>query len=135
MAGMTSYLQKKLLDNFLSIASYTVPGTLYLSLHTASPTEAGSHAAEVTAAGYARQSILAKMGATDATTGVSLNTATITVGPAGANWGTISYVGIEDALATSTGNMCLWGAPTTARTINSGGSYPIVAGQLSIQFD
>lgn len=135
MAGMTSYLQKKLLDHFLSIASYTVPTTVYISLHTASPTDAGSHTNEISTSstGYARQSITTHMGATDATTGISVNTSTLTFGAAIANWGTISYLGVEDA--STAGNMCMYGASTVARTVNTGQSFPIVAGQLSIQFD
>jgi hypothetical protein len=133
MAGMTSFLQKKLLDHFLSIASYTAPAAVYVSLHTAAPGEAGSHATEIGASGYARQSILAKMSATDATTGISTSTATLTFGPAGADWGTINYLGLEDA--STTGNMCMWGAPTTAKTVPNGESFQLIAGQLSIQFD
>jgi hypothetical protein len=135
MAGMTSYLQKKILDDFLSIATYTVPNPLYLSLLTATPTETGSHANEITTSGsgYARQSMAAKMGATDATTGISVNTGSLIFGPATSNWGTISYIGVEDA--SSGGNMCLYGAGTTAKTVNTGGSFTVSPGQLAIQID
>lgn len=132
MAGMTSYLQKKVLDDFLSIAPYTVPTTVYTSLHTGSPGEAGSHATEVSAGGYARQSITGNMGAADAVTGISLNTATITFGPAAANWGTITFIGVEDTLTV--GNMCFYGAPTTAKTVDSGGSFIMIIGQFSMAF-
>lgn len=132
MAGMTSFLQKKILDDFLSIASYTVPTTLYVSLHTSSPGEPGSHAAEVAASGYARQSITTKMSATDATTGISVNTATLTFGAAAADWGIVAALGVEDALTV--GNMCLFGAPTTPKTVKNGDSFPLIAGQLSITF-
>lgn len=133
--GMTSFLQKSLLDAVLGITPYAMPAALYLSLHTASPTDTGSHANEVATGGtgYARQSIFAKMGATDAVTGISLNTATLVAGPATTDWGTVSYVGIEDA--SSAGNMCIWGAPTTAKTVTTGESFQLVPSQLSIQFD
>lgn len=135
MAGMTSYLQQKLLDALLGITPYSIPATLYLSLHTASPTDTGSHANEVSTSGtgYARLSLATKMGATDATTGVSLNTATLTIGPATADWGVISYIGIEDA--ASGGNMLMWGAPSTAKSVPSGDVFQLVPSQLSIQFD
>lgn len=135
MSGMTSYLQKKLLDDLTGVASYSTPGTLYLSLHTAAPNDTGSHAAEVSTSGtgYARQSLASKIGAADATSGIAQNTSTITFGPASASWGTISHLGIEDA--SSAGNMLLWAAPSAAKNIASGQSFPFVASQISLRFD
>lgn len=132
--SMTSYAQKKLLDHLLNIAAYTA-SIPYLSLHTASPTDSGSHAAEVstTSTGYARQSLAANMGATDATTGVSTNSNTLTFGPALTDWGIMTFLGIEDALTS--GNMLMWGSPTAARTIIAGQSFQFVPSQLSIRFD
>lgn len=134
MPGMTSFLQKSLLDAFLGITPYVMPTALYMSLHTADPGEAGSHLNEVSTSGtgYARQSLVTKMGSTDAVTGISLNTLTLVAGPATADWGTVSYVGIEDA--SSAGNQCLNGAPTTAKTVTTGQSFQLVPSQLSIQF-
>ena len=135
MSGMTSYLQKKLLDDLTGVAAYTTPAPIYLSLHTAAVTDAGSHAAEVSTSGtgYARQSLAAKIGAADGTTGIAQNSDTITFGPASASWGTISHLGIEDA--SSAGNMLLWAQPSSAKTIASGQSFPFVASQISIRFD
>jgi hypothetical protein len=136
MAGMTSWLQKGLLDQVLGIASFFFANPVYLSLHTAAPTDTGSHVNEIsTSAGYSRQSLAAKMGATDSTTGISNNTASITFGPASSSWGTVSYLGIEDSPGSPTGSMLLWGTSTSSRTINTGQSYLLTAGQLSIQFD
>lgn len=134
MAGMTSYLQKSLLDAFLAITPYTMPAALYMSLHTADPGETGSHLNEVSTSGtgYARQTLSTKMGATDSVSGISLNITTLTVGPATVDWGTISYIGIEDA--SSVGNQCINGAPTTAKTVTSGIPFQLVPSQLSIQF-
>lgn len=135
MASMTSYLQKKLLDDLLGIAPYTPPATLYLSLHTASPGESGSHANEISTIGtaYARIPITPFMGATDPSSGVSLNTTLLIAGPATLDWGTVTYIGIEDALTA--GNMLLWGAPTTAKTVTVGEGFQLVPAQLQIQFD
>jgi hypothetical protein len=134
MAGMTSYLQKALLDAFLGITPYTMPAALYMSLHTADPGEAGSHLNEVSTSGtgYARQTIVAKMGATDSVTGISPNTSTLIAGPATADWGTVSFIGIEDA--STAGNMCMLGAPTTAKTVTTGIPFQLAPSQLSIQF-
>jgi len=139
MAGMTLYFQKKLLDHILNITSYSFPNPVYLSLHTADPTDSGSHTNEIsTSAGYARQSLAAKMGATDLTTGISFNTSTITFGPASSAWGTVGYIGIEDGTTSSSPdlvNMLMSGAVSSPRTINTGGSFTLTASQLAIQFD
>jgi hypothetical protein len=42
------------------------------------------------------------------------------------------WLGVEDA--STSGNMCLYGATTTAKTVKNGDSYPLIAGQLSITF-
>jgi hypothetical protein len=136
MAGMTSYLQKALLDDLLGIASYSTPATVYLSLHTASPTDTGSHANEVgSGKNYVRQSLASKMGAANSSSGISVNTATITFGVASADWGTITDVAMEDVSTLAGGNMLMWGAPTIATTVNSGASYVLSASQLAMRFD
>lgn len=136
MAGMTQWLQKGLLDHILNIATFFFANPVYLSLHTGSPTDTGSHAFEVsTSAGYARQSLASVMGSTNSVTGVSLNTTSISFGPASSNWGTITHLAVEDSPGSPTGSMLIWGSASTARIINTGGSYILTAGQLSIQFD
>lgn len=136
MSGMTQYLQKKLLDHTLGIAAFTMPTVVTLSLFTASPTDSGLHTSEVPAAvGYARQTLIAQMGATDLTTGVSVNTGTITFGPASADWGTITQIAVEDNATIGAGNMMLWGTPTTSRVINNGESFQLAPSQFSLVFD
>ena len=44
MAEMSNYLEEKLLDHTLGTSAYTHPSTVYLALHTADPTDAGSGA-------------------------------------------------------------------------------------------
>jgi hypothetical protein len=125
----TTYLQRKIVDDLTSVASYSPP-PLYLSLHTADPGLAGSHANEVSGGGYARQSLAGIMGAADST-GVSVNTTVINFGPSTADWGTITHFGIEDAL--SSGNMLAPGVPATPRTITSGQPLQIPAGRLRLR--
>ena len=133
--AMTDYLEKKLLDHTLGKAAYTMPGTVYLALFTANPTETGSQAAEVSASGsaYARQSITTAMSAADPTAGSSSNTAAITFPVATADWGNIAYFGIMDA--ATAGNMLLFAATTTTRQILSGDQYVVSAGQLTASYD
>lgn len=131
---MTDYLEKKLLDHTLGKTAFTMPVTTYLSLHTASPTDTGSHASEIstTSSAYARQSITSIMNATNATTGVSDNSSTITFGPAISDWGTITHVGVEDA--STVGNQLLWGAMTSSRLISTGDSLQFATSAFAITF-
>ena len=130
MSMATDYLEKKIVDHVLGKAAYTMPGTTYLALFTANPTDTGSQAGEVSAGGYARQAISTAMGASDATTGTSSNTSAITFGPATAAWGTVTYVGIMDA--STAGNMLVAIPLTTSRTINNGDSFQFAVGQLTL---
>lgn len=125
----TDYLRKKFLDQYTSVASYAWP-TLYLALFTADPTETGSLANEVSAGGYARLSFAGIMGAADSS-GFCINTTLISIGPASAPWGTITFLGIMDALTS--GNMTWPGVPSQPRTINTGQTFQIPAGQLRMR--
>ncbi|PEJ57384.1 hypothetical protein CN692_13300 [Bacillus sp. AFS002410] len=56
-SNLTNYAQAKLLDHVLGTTAFTKPTTIYVSLHTADPTETGSTAAEIVGNGYVRQAI------------------------------------------------------------------------------
>ncbi|MBR0855490.1 phage tail fiber protein [Bradyrhizobium liaoningense] len=127
----TSYFRRKIVDDLTGVAPYSPPA-LYLSAHTANPGDAGSHANEVSGPGYARQPLAGVMGAADAS-GISVNTTVITFGPAAADWGTITYFGIEDAAAAGTGNMLCPGVPAMPRTITAGQPLQIPVGQLRLR--
>lgn len=51
MAALTNYGEEKLSKHLLGVTSFTMPSALYISLHTADPTETGS-TGEITAGGY-----------------------------------------------------------------------------------
>lgn len=125
----TSYARQKIVDDLTGVAPYAPP-TLYLSAHTADPGAAGSHVNEVSGSGYARVPLAGVMGAADSS-GISVNTTVITFGPATADWGTITHLGIEDA--ASGGNMICPGAPTMPRTITTGQPLQIPVGQLRLR--
>jgi hypothetical protein len=131
---MTDYTEYKLLDHLLLLTDFPMPVGKFLSLHTASPTDTGSLAAEVSTSGsgYARQTLAALMGATNVTTGVSVNTGTVTHGPATTDWGTITHIGHNDAVTA--GTMLLWGAVEESQTTPIGESFQLTPGQYSIQF-
>lgn len=135
MASMTRYLEAALQDHMLGLTAYTMPTGVFLGLHTASPTKSGSRTYEVTTSGsgYARQAITAKMGATNTSTGIAVNTVVITHGPATTDWGTITYASIDDAVTA--GNMLEFAAPVTAQTVPIGESFQLTPGQMSLRFE
>lgn len=127
----TTYYRKKAIDHFTGVAAYTPPAR-YLSLHTANPTESGSHAHEVSGTGYARVSLAGLMGAADPS-GFSVNTSVISFGSAGSDWGTVTYFGIEDSSTPGAGNMLFPGVPASPRTITAGQTFQIPIGRLRLR--
>lgn len=124
----TTYFDNKLLDDLFGVAAYSPP-TLYLALFTADPTVAGLLTNEVGAGlGYARLSLAGIIGAASA--GLSVSTTQISIGPATASWGTITFLGIMDSATIGAGNMVWPGVPSQPRTINTGQSFQMPAGQL-----
>lgn len=134
MASMTSYLQKKLQDHTYGLAAFTMPTTVYASLHTGSPGESGSLANEVATigTGYGRIAVTSLMNPTDSVTGIASNNATILFGPATIDWGTITYVAVNDLI--SGGNMLLYGALTEVQTTPIGESVQFSTGQFVSTF-
>lgn len=131
---MTSYTQKKLQDNIYGLAAFVMPPVVYASIHTASPTDSGSLANEVTtaASGYTRIAVTSLMNGTDGTTGIAANNASIIFGPALIDWGTVTYVAISDAITG--GNMLLYGPLTEVQTTPIGESVQFSAGQYQSTF-
>ena len=68
MSAMSDYLEDAFLDHFLGTSSTSAPAAVYIGLHTADPTDAGT-GAEVSGNGYARQAMA--FGASS--TGTALN--------------------------------------------------------------
>lgn len=138
MSDLTNYAEKKVGDHALGLSAWTMP-TLYLSAHTADPTDSGSLAAEVTAtdSGYARQNATAHFGAVSSPTGVAVNVDIIQFGPSsGANgaWGSITHVGYCDDATAGAENMVIHVAMSAARLIQLGDSVTFDPSQLSVTF-
>ncbi len=133
MGAMTNYLETNLLDHTDGKTSYTKPTSVYATLNTASPTDTGSQTDEVSASGYARQSITSAMGAASSPTGTATNGSAVTHGPAGGSWGTITDAAFADALTS--GNYLLYGSLSSSRTIALGDSFQWASSQISLAFD
>lgn len=128
MAEFSNYLEDKILDHVLRNVSYTSPTTTFVGLFTSDPTDAGT-GTEVSGGSYARQ----VLSVTTASGGIVTSSADITFPQATANWGTISHIGILDALTS--GNLLMHTALTTSKTIDSGDILKINTNSLTVTLD
>lgn len=127
MSAFSNYLENKILLHVLDNDSYTSPTTVYLGLHTADPTDAGT-GTEVSGGSYARQSVAFTVTNNEAT-----NTSAIEFPTATGSWGTIGWVAVWDA--DTGGNMLFHGQLTNSKTIASGDVFRVPAGDLDITLD
>lgn len=142
----STYLENKILDHVLKNTSYNQPSGLYLALfnntstNAANNLEAGTLTDEVPTSGtaYARKDINVdgSSGAFDASSdGSTSNTQTITFATATDNWGTITHVAVMDNATAGAGNVLFWGAVTTEKTIETGDTFQVTAGNLTISLN
>lgn len=125
MAAFGTYLANELGDHALRNSAYSPPETVYVALHTADPTAAGT-GAEVSGGSYARQPI-----AFDAfSSGATANTSDITFPTATADWGTVTHFAIRDA--DSGGNLMYFGALTASKAVGTGDVFKFLAGEIDI---
>jgi len=125
MAEMSNFLENALINATLRNTTYTSVATVYVSLWTSDPTDAGS-GTEVSGGSYARTSVTFA----SPSNGVTTNNADVTFPTATASWGTVGWIGINDA-ATS-GNLLYHTALDTAKAIDSGDIFKISTGNLSV---
>lgn len=125
MAEMSNYLENALINATLRNTSYTSPATVYLALYTSDPTDADT-GTECSGSGYARQAIT--FGAPS--NGVTTNSSAIEYAQAGNSWGTITHIGIRDALTT--GNLLYHSPLDASKTIATGDVFRVAAGSLSV---
>jgi len=129
MAEMSNFLENALINATLRNTTYTSVATVYVSLWTSDPTDAGSGTEVSTSGtGYARTAV--SFATASGTSGNVLNDADVTFPTATASWGTVGWIGINDA-ATS-GNLLYHTALDTSKTIDSGDIFKISTGNLSV---
>jgi hypothetical protein len=128
MAEFSNYLEDKILDHVLNNVSYTSPTTTFVGLYTSNPDE-GNTGTEVSGGSYARQ----VLSVTTASGGVVTSDTDITFPQATGNWGTITHIGILDALTS--GNLLMYTALTTSKTIETGDILKISSGSLTASLD
>jgi len=125
MAEMSNFLENALINATLRNTTYTSVATVYVSLWTSDPTDAGS-GTEVSGGSYARTSVTFAA----PSNGVTTNNADVTFPTATASWGTVGWIGINDA-ATS-GNLLYHTALDTSKAIDSGDIFKIASSNLSV---
>jgi hypothetical protein len=125
MAEISNYLENAIINATLRNTTYTSPATVYVSLWTSDPTDAGS-GTEVSGGSYARTSVT--FGAPS--NGASTNSAAVEFPQATASWGTIGWIGINDA--STSGNLLYHTALDTSKTIDTGDIFKIASGNLSV---
>jgi hypothetical protein len=125
MAEISNYLENALINGTLRGTTFTAPAAVYVSLHTADPTDAGS-GTEVSGGSYVRQA--ATFGAPS--NGVSTTTSDITYPQATASYGTVGFVGIWDA--ETSGNMLYHTALDISKAIDTGDIFKIASGSLTV---
>ena len=125
MSEMSNYLENALVNATLRNTAYTSPSAVYLALYTADPTDADS-GTEVSGTSYARQSFT--FGAPS--NGVTTNSAAIEFPQAGGSWGTVTHVGIRDALTN--GNLLYHTPLDASKTIATGDVFRVASGSLSV---
>jgi hypothetical protein len=136
MSAASNYLENKVLDHVLKYgtAPYTGATTLYLALFNntsgsaATNLEAGTLTDETSTSGtaYSRKAVTFA----SASSGSSATNATVTFDTATANWGTITHVAVMDA--STAGNVLFYGAVTTSKTIETGDTFQVSSGNLTV---
>ena len=136
MSAMSDYLENKLVDHIFRGQTFTAPATVYFALFTAAPSDSGG-GTEVTGGSYTRASVTTSLanfagtqsaGSTTASSGTggqTSNNGTVAFPAPTANWGTVTHFGVFDA--SSGGNLLVWGALTTSKTVNNGDAAPSFA--------
>ena len=123
--SFTNFLETEILDHVFAGAAYTAPGTKYLGLFTAiSDGEAGS-VTELSGSAYARQTV-----AFTTSGNTTSNNAAVEFPTATGSWGTVTHVGVYDAV--SSGNLMAYATLSSSKAIATGDVFRVPSGDLDI---
>ena len=125
--AFSDYLEDKLLKHTFANTAFTTPGTVYLGLFTAAPSDTGG-GTEVSGGSYARISCAFSVSGTNPTTATNSRAAEFAT--ATGTWGAVGWVAVFDA--STSGNMLAWAALTASKTVSSGDVFRFDAGDLDI---
>jgi len=126
MAELSTYMEDRIV-NFMRGVAITGEAAVYVALFTAdNGLEAGTITGEVSGGSYARE--LAGLSASS--DGTSSNAADITFTTATASWGTVTHVALMDAITA--GNVIMHSILDASKTVGSGDTFKINAGDLDV---
>ena len=126
--AMSNYLEDLVLENVLNNAANPASTSVYVALFTAAPSDSGG-GTEVTGGSYAREIRTGGFTVTAPATRAG-NTGIITFTTATASWGTVTHIGIFDALTV--GNLLFHGALTSSRLVDNGDTFSFAADALGV---
>jgi len=127
MAALSDYAEKLVLDWLMTTGSATRPTDWYVALYTAAPSDSGG-GTEVSTGGYARQAVT--FAAASSPGGTTDNTTTVSFTASGDNYGTITHIGLFDAV--SGGNLLWHGSMTASKTVNDGDTLEFSVGNIDL---
>ena len=127
--SFSNFLETEILDHVFAGAAYTAPSTHYLALFTAAPGETGG-GTEVTTSGtaYVRKAV-----AFTTTGNTTSNSAAVEYPTATASFGTVTHVGVFDALTS--GNLMAYATLSSSKAIATGDVFRVPTGDLDITLD
>jgi len=127
MAALSDHAEALLLDWLMTNGSATRPTAWYVALYTAAPSDSGG-GTEVSGSGYAREAVT--FAAATSPGGTTSNSGAVSFTASGGNWGTITHIGIHDAL--SGGNLLWHGAMTASKTVADGDTLEFSIGNIDL---
>lgn len=127
MAALSDYAEKLLLDFLMTTGTATRPTNWYVALYTSAPSDSGG-GTEVSAGGYARQSV--SFNAASSPGGTTSNSNEVSFTASGGDYGTVTHMGIFDA--SSSGNLLWHGALTASKTVADGDTLTFAAGNIDL---
>lgn len=137
MAGsFADYLETSTLDLIFGLTSFTPTSTMYLGLSTTTITEAGGNITEPSGNGYTRYSFTnnkTNWSTASGSPSTVSNAVEFAYAQATGSWGTVTDFFISDA--SSGGNIYIYGALTTSKSITTGDTARFAIGDLVIQLD
>lgn len=125
MANLSTYSINAVLDAFFRNIGFTSPTTVYLALYLTDPTP-NDIGTEVSGGSYTRMPVTF----TAPSGGAIQNTVDITFPTATANWGTVAFAGIRDAL--SGGNLLAFGPLSIPKTVSIADILKFTAGNVFV---
>jgi hypothetical protein len=128
--GLTQWLEAKALDHVLKGTAYSQPSNIYVSLHSADPTDVGT-TGEISGGSYARVS------ATSSFAAASEGNPASKASNADLTWTnmpacTVQGIAIWDNSTSTQSSNCLWqGTLSASKTVNGGDTFKILSGSLT----